>query len=183
MGSMSGWHVLIIAVVLFGFGALVFFMFKSKMKWPTSRILKAIGGIVVALIFIIISDSYVAESSDVTERSLSQARENVSNYTESKRISVERYISMFAVNGYILEICVNDMDYGAKSVLFKYKKNIEKLVGMLKSDGHIDDDMIIDANAIAKGAIDATRGGKIRESDCDGAISYLGSIGMLNELN
>ena len=64
-----------------------------------------------------------------------------------------------------------------------YKKNIEKLVGMLKSDGHIDDDMIIDANAIAKGAIDATRGGKIRESDCDGAISYLGSIGMLNELN
>ena len=54
---------------------------------------------------------------------------------------------------------------------------------MLKSDGHIDDDMIIDANAIAKGAIDATRGGKIRESDCDGAISYLGSIGMLNELN
>ena len=57
----------------------------------------------------------------------------------------------------------------------------KKIIDEAKIKEIINDDMLIDANALVRGAIETTRGGKITESDCAGAINYLGSLGMLTD--
>lgn len=180
MGSISGWHVLVIVVVLGVFGGLAFLVAKSKGNKPTRRILGGIVGVAVILVLLRMVDSYFAEPLRASQRSFSQARENVSRYTNEQRDYFERYISTLGVQGYILGHCLHEMGHGTSSGLEAFNKSYGEIIKLGKDKGVLNDDMLMDADALVKGAIEI-RGGLITESDCAGAMNYLGSLGMLTD--
>ena len=111
---------------------------------------------------------------------MNEASANIKNYPEETRNLISSTIMPLMIQGRVFESCVENANYGTKAGLANYRSNINTIVEKGKESGTITDNMLIDVRSVIEGLI-ASTSGQLTALDCDQAISYLSSIGMLQK--